>query len=390
MRACFLLLGLLQTVPTAIVPIASAAGRVIKVTVEGESITGQILAHNKEQCWLVSADGRMHGLDVSDVKRFRSVGSRLAIDNAVRVRGRLQDELGRDYTVLASGRYVVAAPRATAQAHLRTFDEIGRTFVSYFAKRSIPLDQPRFPLVAIVFASQSEFAQYAAKDGIRATTGLAGYYLRTSNRVASFEQGSRTAQVGPVIRTGHLPLPGGPAVFRIDLGRADKPHASVAGGVKDTLVHEATHQMAFNSGLHNRAGSDPKWIIEGLATLFEPDAVRRNVASRSPASRVNDERLSWYKQRLASNWNSNMLTDLVSSDRMFATDALDAYSVAWALTFYLNETRPREYAKFLRILKERDPLAEYTPEERLIDFRSTFGRDMHRFEVSMLRFLDSL
>src|SRR5262245_20690259 len=40
--------------------------------------------------------------------------------------------------------------------------------------------------------------------------------------------------------------------------------ASTEAGLKDTMIHEATHQVAFNTGLHSRLGCNPKWVVEGL------------------------------------------------------------------------------------------------------------------------------
>ena len=36
-----------------------------------------------------------------------------------------------------------------------------------------------------------------------------------------------------------------------------------------TLVHEATHQLSFNTGLLNREGDTPLCIVEGLGTYGE-------------------------------------------------------------------------------------------------------------------------
>ena len=35
------------------------------------------------------------------------------------------------------------------------------------------------------------------------------------------------------------------------------------GTLHSTIVHETTHQVAFNTGLHSRIGQTPKWVIEG-------------------------------------------------------------------------------------------------------------------------------
>jgi len=35
-----------------------------------------------------------------------------------------------------------------------------------------------------------------------------------------------------------------------------------------TIVHEATHQIAFNCGLHTRLSDCPVWFSEGIAMYF--------------------------------------------------------------------------------------------------------------------------
>lgn len=360
------------------------AQHVVRVQLNGEKLTGQIVAHNNRECWLVAPDGRLHGLNVASVQQYEPLGQRLGVDNAISVRAKLQKELGSGYTVLSSGRYVVAAPPRTAKQHLATIDEIGRTFTAYFSKRGIPLESPRFPLVAIIFGTEEEFGRYAENEGVTATRGLAGYYLRSSNRIAAFDTAVDIASAG---RDGNVDVLQWPLVTP-DVQLPVK--STSAASVRDTLIHEATHQMAFNTGLHHRAGKDPKWVVEGLATLFEPDAVRKNVSSSEVASRINQERLRWYRERLEPNWTGATLTDLITSDRPFETDVLNAYALSWALTFYLNESHARNYARYLRVLKERDPLAEYSADDRLNDFRTVFGRDLRRFEVDLIRFLERL
>src|SRR4029078_11637531 len=39
-----------------------------------------------------------------------------------------------------------------------------------------------------------------------------------------------------------------------------------------TIIHEATHQLAYNSGLEARFADNPFWVSEGIALYFEtPD-----------------------------------------------------------------------------------------------------------------------
>ena len=41
----------------------------------------------------------------------------------------------------------------------------------------------------------------------------------------------------------------------------------------DTIIHEATHQTAYNVGVHKRFTAAPRWLVEGLATMFEARGV---------------------------------------------------------------------------------------------------------------------
>src|SRR5262249_36583873 len=157
-----------------------------------------------------------------------------------------------------------------------TFEELYRSFHAYFSVRGFKLSEPEFPLVAIIFSDQASFARYAKGDQAAVSKTLKGYYLTTSNRIALFED---PATAG--LQTAGLELPrslpermladvdGG---FPFPSALADGSlHAagSIEATLKDTMIHEATHQVAFNTGLHSRIGESPKWIVEGLATVFE-------------------------------------------------------------------------------------------------------------------------
>ena len=59
-----------------------------------------------------------------------------------------------------------------------------------------------------------------------------------------------------------------------------EPGAAGCGGTQSTdwsetertIVHEAVHQLAYNSTLQRRMADNPYWVSEGLATYFEsPD-----------------------------------------------------------------------------------------------------------------------
>ncbi|HID22108.1 MAG TPA: DUF1570 domain-containing protein, partial [Planctomycetaceae bacterium] len=154
--------------------------------------------------------------------------------------------------------------------------------------------------------------------------------------------------------------------------------------------HEATHQFAFNMGLHSRIGPNPKWVVEGLATVLEAAGPARAKSARSVTARINRERWLWFRNYARTRRPDRSLARFLGSDRMFETAVLDAYSQAWALSFYLMETRPRRYMDYLRTIACRDPLQRYSSEERLRDFQKAFGGNLDRLEAEFLRFMDRL
>ncbi len=119
--------------------------------------------------------------------------------------------------------------------------------------------EPEFRLVAIVFADKASYVKLLAK-GLGRRRGLDLRLLRYGHQshvhVRSGGCGGQpagTVRSAPPISTQFLASPN-------------------AYGAVSTIVHEATHQIAFNSGLHQRLSDCPKWFSEGIAMYFEtPD-----------------------------------------------------------------------------------------------------------------------
>lgn len=171
-----------------------------------------------------------------------------------------------------------------------------------------------------------------------------------------------------------------------DIGPID-PSDSIEASLKDTMIHEATHQAAFNTGLHSRIGANPVWMVEGLATVFEAPGVRSSRNDSGVKSRINRERLMWFGNFVKERRKPQSLEAFLAADDLFRANPLDAYSQAWALTFYLFETRPRNYAEYLRTVAGRNPLELYTPEARVADFKKAISQDLKLLEAEFLRFI---
>lgn len=328
----------------------------LEVSVGPERWQGRIAAHDDTHCWMFQRDGRLTRFLTDDVTDFREIESRFRPFSTLELRDRLQSEFGREFEVRTTQRYLVVARRTRAEPYVRLFDQIYREFHLYFTARGFRVAEPEFPLIAIVLPDADSFQAHCLAEGTRPRPGLVGFYLPKSNRVALYDR----------------------------TGTGGSPDA-----VDATIIHEATHQVAFNTGIHSRIGPAPQWLVEGLATLFEAEGIRRPGARDAVASRLNPERWAYFRDQLRGSPAQN-LADFVQSDALFQSATLDAYSTAWALSFYLAESRPAELSRYVRRVSSRNPLTAYPAEERLGDFRAEFGADLERLETGMRGFYERL
>src|SRR5262245_33444101 len=151
-----------------------------------------------------------------------------------------------------------------------------------------------------------------------------------------------------------------------------------------TIVHEATHQIAFNCGLQTRYADIPLWLCEGMAVYFEaPDL--ESARGWTGIGKVNYPRLETFRNNQP-RWTSESLQAMLADDRRFrdSRGAGDAYADAWALNYYLIKHEPKAYAAYLKLQAEKRPLVDDTPEKRLAEFRQCFG-NLDQLEQDFLR-----
>jgi Protein of unknown function (DUF1570) len=351
--AMFLAANLAARLTNASEPIA-----LLDVKVGTERIEGRIAAHDETTCWLLRRDGRLAAFRTDDVTDFHEIAPRFRPYSTLDLRDRLQTEFGRGFEVKATSHYVVVARAGTANRFADLFERIYRQFHTYFSVRGFRMAEPEFPMIAVVMPDEQSFVDYCVSEGARPQPGLVGFYLPSSNRVALYDRAA----------TGQ----------------------STADDVDDTIIHEGTHQVAFNTGVHSRIGKTPLWLAEGLATLLESDGVRKRQIGSEVWDRVNPGRLDWFQNYRKTRRPAGSLEAFIRDDSLFKRSALDAYSQAWALAFYLAETRQAEFARYLKTVADRDPLKPYDADARFKDFVDTFGRDFEFLENGMLRFYDKL
>jgi hypothetical protein len=331
----------------------------LELEVNGKQVEGSPLAWDDSRVELLLRDGKVLTFAPSEASGFRKSSSSFRSYSLGEFRKRLTQELGAGFEISGTGHYIVAHPHGQRDYWSPRFEELYRSFMHYFSARGFRLTEPEFPLVAIVFRNQHDFLQYARKEGARIGPDAKGYYSPDTNRVSLFD------------------VSGGNA-------NADNWHEHA-----ETIIHEATHQTAFNTGVHRRFSAVPAWVVEGLATMFEAPGVWNSRQHTTRGDRLNRGRLSQF-QRYLERRKSDSLVDLISSDRRFDLDPGASYAESWAFSFFLAETQPRKYSQYLALTARRPPFAVCTPAERMADFTEVFGKDLKMLDARFLRFISEI
>jgi hypothetical protein len=286
----------------------------------------------------------------------------------------LHEELGGQFEIVTTKLYVIcaSADRKYAEWVAALFERLLRGFLAYWKRAGLELQEPAAPLPAIVFRTQQEYADFAARDVGPQLAGTAGYYSVRDNRIILYDLASAVG--------------GGPAASADEVNRrvASAP-ANVA-----TIVHEATHQIAFNSGLHRRYADNPMWLTEGMAMFFEtPDL--RSGSGWQTAGRLSATRLARFRDYAGARRSDDSLSTLASSETRFRDPEtiLDAYSESWALTYFLIRTRRDEFVGYLQSLAAKPRLRWDTPDQRRTEFEAAFG-DIAALEPEFSRYVQRL
>jgi hypothetical protein len=352
---CFLtlLLGLLAT-PTK----ANAADFMFRAVVGSQTLEGRPLAWNDQTMALLGRDGQLYEFAPSRAKQAKKTAPVFQGYSTEQMRQRLYEELGSKFDFSSTGHYLVAHPRGDRDVWASRFEELYRSFVGYFRVRGFTPVEPPYPLVAVVFRNRSEYQRYVTSSSSGAPTGALGHYEPRSNRVYLYDQSTA----------------------------GDERWAETAS----TIIHEATHQTAYNVGVHTRFATGPRWLSEGLATMFEARGVHDARSYDRGADRINRGRLYDLQNEVLPNEALGTISSYISSDQSFERKPILAYAQAWALTFFLSETRPKEYAAYLARVAKRPIFTKYPPEERVKDFRASFGDDLDLLNAQFVSYARDL
>jgi hypothetical protein len=292
---------------------------------------------------------------------------------------RLLVELPAGFSIHQTANYLICydTSRAYAEWCGALLERLYRAFTNFWDRKGVDLSEPEFPLVAVVFASQKSYTGYSRPELGEAAGSIPGYFSLRTNRMNMYDltglevfarisnRRNTTAQINQILT---------------------RPEAQQ---MVATIVHEATHQIAFNCGLHRRYSDCPVWFSEGIAIYFEtPDL--QSQRGWSGIGALNRPRLEQFQKYLPRG-PADSLRTLIADDQRFRNreHSLDAYAEAWALTYHLIRRHPKEYVGYLKKLSEKKPLMYDDPQTRVREFEEAFG-DLEELDTEFLRGVRSL
>ena len=340
---------------TVSLPCGLAQPPILDVATTTKSIQGLPIHWGKHDGAILESNGNICVFDQADVISHRVLNSPFVPKNLATVKVELQAELGNRFETIVSGPYVIAAPSGSTKQWQDRFNALMAGYMRYFEVRGWPLRSPDFPLVVVVFPNRSTFVDYSMREsGMQANvaSNVVGSYFPYTNRCLLFDQTT----------------------------------SGLSSETEATIVHEAVHQLAHNSGVHERLFQNPMWFVEGLACMFEQREVYDlRIASSTIETRMRQNYVQQLQALLQDSVSlEQALTSLIASDDYFRVDVQQAYAVSWAMTFYFAERQPEQLRTFYGLLSQRG-LGEYTVGDRVADFRQAFGIDSTLLSVQLQR-----
>jgi hypothetical protein len=372
----------LSTVWAGVAAAASSAGGLDYVTVrvgdDQRPIAGRVEIEAEDGgVLLLARDGALWAVKKEDLIARRSDAKPFAPLTREELARQLQGELP-GFRVHTTQHYLICYNTSPAYARWvgGLFEGLYKAFYNYWTRRGAVLHDPPFPLVAVVFDAQAAFQKHARSELGEAAQSIIGYYNLHTNRMTMYDLTGVEAAGGNE-RT---------ASARIQQ-ILSQPGAERTVA---TIVHEATHQLAFNSGLQVRFADVPLWVSEGIAIYFETPNLESTKGWRNVGA-VNRFNLVNFRKYLPRR-PPGSLPQLLLDDKRFRDSAAapDAYAEAWALTYFLLQTRGEAYVRYLKTLAEQKPLVDVSPQQRLADFKRFFGDDLVTLENEFLRYFRSL
>ena len=165
-----------------------------KLTIkQGESTreaTGEVLAAYSDGSLLfLSRDGQLRTLLSEEVVSSTPTAAPMEPMLGAEVGQSVIAELPPGFKVTETKHYVLVYNTSDIYVDWvgKLFERLYRGFYNYWRNKGVKLEEPRFPLVAIVFSDKAGYMAYAEREVGEAAGAMIGYYNMKTNRVITYD-----------------------------------------------------------------------------------------------------------------------------------------------------------------------------------------------------------
>jgi hypothetical protein len=348
----------------------TTTGQCFKIRDEnGETMVCRLHGQFGDKAVLVLPDGRLGipNMLVPTTEPFRPF---TADELLVRLR---QDRLA-DFHVLQTAHYLILyqSSHSFAEQSSRWLENLYRRLLDVFREHKIPVHEAEFPLVAVIYRNEAQFrASKAVEPEVQAL------YEIYTNRIFFYESSDHD-QIAPEVSALRKP---------------------------QTVVHEGTHQVLQNIGVHPRLSAWPIWLVEGLAEYCATPASSRNGGKPTwdglgmisglhlaTIHELEDPLSVGIQGRDARSHTpvrepgKPLVESLIRKTQLTPTE----YALAWAMTHYLAFKREDDFVVYLKAMSQIPPLESRSPEEHVAAFQKAFGSDLAKIDRAIDVYLKKL
>ncbi len=309
---------------------------------------------------------------------------------------------------------------AAAGKHCFNLEQAYDSFMTFFNLKTV---HPHFlekRLVVILFKDRQDYLRYSKEiDGVQMLWS-AGYFSQRTNRATFFDDATSVTnaklqgivdeqktliqqlnrQIDDDYKSGDnananvLFVQRRDAVTKMTIA-SNMLRTNVTGNNVTKTIHEATHELAFNTGIQKRQVAYPFWLSEGLACCFE---FEDRLHGMGPAS-INRGR--WHvlhdalikKDPPTDEKDALTLEHLISfgPGKEISDETLGIYYAnSWALFHYLYRYERPGLEKILTAYAMRRAGEPISQEQHLQIFKDAFGADLHALDRRFRAYVDSI
>ncbi len=295
-----------------------------------------------------------------------------SLADAMNIAGKKAKYFGTDHFV-----FIYTSERSQAQALAARLEKVYDWCVVYMEQLKIPRNQPDAKLEIFYFATYEEYNAYQTLNGFSEMNAL-GFYMPTKNRSAFYDMNTFPPVKAQLEAMKTMPLD-----QRRPLENRYKRWAEHTN--LEVVQHEAAHHIHFNVGIYDRFADLPRWMVEGLATMFEvpPSSVGGSLGA------INHSRLGEFRSFYGEK-GERLTPDYVQSIALRDEGGYTAYVMGWALIHYLRTRHTEEFSKWVCALADREQSSGLSLTAQQQQFEDSFGVIDEKWVKEFAEFIASI